>query len=173
MSQEPSSVKDPVQELREAFDSAFRYAPTVATDPPEDLLAIRTGEVPYALRLSEITGVHRDKSITALPGTPPELAGIAGFRGAVVAIYDLRVLLGTGGTGTCRWLILAAPDSTVGFAFDQFEGHLRVPRADIATEEIAKPELAHPRQTVRVAGVARPIASIPALREAIEVPYQL
>ena len=132
-------------------------------------MAIRVGQAPYALRLSEITGLYVDKPITRLPGTSPELLGIAGFRGAIVAVYDLRVLLGAEATEPSRWLVLASPDSIVGFAFDRFEGHLRVSRTAIATHAGGEGTRFDVQETIQLANVVRPIVRVPALLEAIIV----
>jgi chemotaxis signal transduction protein len=169
MTQDHATGTDRVQALRDAFDSTFSLAPPTAGDPPEDLLAIGVGQAPYALRLSEITGLYASKPVTRLPGTSPELLGIAGFRGAIVAVYDLRVLLGAAATEPSRWLVLASPDSTVGFAFDRFEGHLRVSRNAIATHAGGEGTRLDVQETIQLADVVRPIVSVPALLEAINV----
>jgi purine-binding chemotaxis protein CheW len=169
MTQDHATGTGQAQALRDAFDSAFSLAPPTAGDPPEDLLAIRVGQTPYALRLSEITGLYANKPVTRLPGTPPELLGIAGFRGAIVAVYDLRVLLGAEATEPCRWLVLASPDSTVGFAFERFEGHLRVSRDAIATHAGGERTRLEVQETIQLANVVRPIVRVPALLEAINV----
>ena len=128
-----SASRSRVQDLREAFDSSFSVAPVTATKASESLLAIRVGRVPYAIRLSETAGLHVDKPVTRLPGTPPELLGIAGLRGTITTVFDLRVLLGVEPTEEGRWLVLASTSPAVGFAFDHFEGQFQVSGDSIAT----------------------------------------
>jgi purine-binding chemotaxis protein CheW len=160
---------DPAQALRDEFDSAFSLPSVTTGESLEDLLAIRVGQAPYAIRLSDITGIYVDTLITPLPGTAPELLGLAGFRGVITAIYDLRVLLGAESRGHCRWLVLASANSAVGFAFDQFESHLRVFRDAFATEN--GQELAHlgAPEAVDEAQTVRTIVRMQALLEAIKL----
>src|SRR5215218_10100104 len=81
-------------ELREAFDRSFAQLATSEADVVESLLGIRIGTDPYGLRLGELSGLFADKKITRLPSPVSELLGIAGFRGAVLPVYDLGMLLG-------------------------------------------------------------------------------
>lgn len=158
-------------QLREAFDSSFAQAPPVAREQPEELLAIGVAGKPYALRLAEVAGLHLDRPVAPIPGAPPALAGIASLRGSVVAAYDLRLLLGEPADGPCRWLVLAAADATVGLAFDEFEGQLRVSRDEIAADGGTGPSAAW--EAVTVAQVTRPILAIPQLLEAINEPHEV
>ncbi|MFA5885486.1 MAG: chemotaxis protein CheW [Acidimicrobiia bacterium] len=147
-------------ELRRQFDSEFARAPQTESVPFEDFLAIRVGVEPYALRLTEVAGLVADKAVTRLPGAPPGLLGISGFRGEIVSVFDLRVLLGSAGGEPPRWLVLTAADSTVGLAFDQFEGHVRVPQDAVVGTPGA--------ELVRVGEAVRPIVRIPSVLHAIK-----
>ena len=62
--------------------------------PRKTCSASASGAQAYAIRLSEIAGLHADKKITRVPGSHAALRGIAGFRGAMLPVYDLHVLLG-------------------------------------------------------------------------------
>jgi len=157
---------DRAAELRHLFDSAFARAPATKDAQLEDMLAVRVGPDPYALRLTEISALVVDASIAGLPDPAPALVGITSLRGTSVVVYDLRVLLGYEGGEPSRWLVLTATDATVGLAFDEFEGHLRVPRDAIAVEEgPGRPGRA--QEVVRLAEVVRPIVRIPSLLDAI------
>jgi purine-binding chemotaxis protein CheW len=155
-------------DLRAAFDAAFVAAPPDAPAPTTGLLAVRIGPTPAAIRLSDIAGLHADKVITPLPMAPPELLGLAGFRGTAVPVYDLGALLGAPGTGQPRWCVLAAGRPPVAFAFHHFEGYRRVPLA-------ALPPAGDPgtggatarRDVVTVDGHPRSIVELPALVAAI------
>jgi chemotaxis signal transduction protein len=169
MTQNPVTQMDRATLLRNEFDSAFSRAPSEVSELPETLLAIRVGHAPYAIRLSETLGLHVDKPITRLPGTPPEVLGIAGFRGTIATVFDLRVLLGADFSESARWIALVSTSPAIGVAFDQFEGHLQCSREDIA----ADPGRKHAQsrlieQAISGSdGTTRPIANLSALTEMV------
>ncbi len=155
-------------ELRHAFDRTFAEAQRFGTVAWEDLLAVRLGPDAYALRLSEIAGLFSDKKITRLPGRVPALIGIAGFRGAILPVYDLALLIGYPSTAAPQWLVMAASDP-VAFAFDGFDGHLRLSRDAIsAHKDVSPPSQSHVRELVRTPGQALPIVHIPSVVDAIK-----
>src|SRR5687767_2494317 len=132
--------------LRQAFDRSFAEEPSAQAEAPEDLLAICVGGAPYAARVAQIAGLLVDKKITALPAPAPALIGLAGFRGGLVAVYDLRALLGYAAGAASRHILLAAGQAGVGLLFDGLDGYLRLSRESIApaaqplpyTREIAR-----------------------------------
>jgi chemotaxis signal transduction protein len=152
-------------ELRRAFDLAFAE-PTPTRVEFEDLLAIRVGGQPHAVRLADITGVFADRRITPLPDAPPELLGIGSLRGSAVAVYDLRALLGHPGTTALRWSMIARR-RMVAFAFDGFGGQLRAPLADIAAsaDERAAP---HVRGMLRTTEMIWPVLDVESLVDLVE-----
>jgi chemotaxis signal transduction protein len=167
MSENQTGVIERSTELRRAFDRSFSEAPIVRTAELDDLLDIRVGLDPYAIHLDQVTGVFADKPVTPLPGSFPELLGIAGFRSAIVPVYDLRILLGYACGGSQRWLILTAGQTRIALAFDQFEGHTRVARAAIAEEGGEETQRHHVRGVVRTATHVRPIIHLPSILEVI------
>jgi chemotaxis signal transduction protein len=112
--------------LRRDFDLSFARASTCDATGRIDLIAIRLADDAYAIRLADVVGLSADKRVTALPGPVRSLLGVAGFRGAVVPVHDLRALLGYADRALPRWMVLAAGGAPVGLAFDRFEGLLRV-----------------------------------------------
>ncbi len=149
------------------FDRSFSEPKRTGTAVSDDLLAVRLGTDSYALRFSEIAGLFSDKKITRLPSHLPALVGIACVRGAILPVYDLSVLFGYGTIGTSRWLVLAASEP-VAFAFDGFEGHLRLPRAAIVPHEgVRDVARSHVREVARAPGLHRPIVHIPSVLDAI------
>jgi purine-binding chemotaxis protein CheW len=134
-----------LHELRAAFDASFADPPREEVAGHDDLLAIRAGGRRYALRLTQAAGLFPDRPVTRLPGPVSALLGVAGFRGAIVPVYGLAAVFGIGGTaaavnndeaGRPRWLVLAAGTPSVALAFDELDGHLRVP-SDVLVEEAA------------------------------------
>ena len=153
-------------ELRRNFDRNFAEPPRSRETVALDLLAIRLGGEPYALHLAAVTGLFADKKLTRLPQAVSEFLGIAGFRGSVVPVYDLRVLLGCAGCAAPRWLIVAA-ESPVALAFDGFDGHLRLAQEGIARQERVDAARPHVRELARVDGLPRPIVDLASILAAI------
>ncbi|MDB5806747.1 MAG: cheW3-2 [Betaproteobacteria bacterium] len=154
-------------ELKRAFDQSFAELPGTGEQQVRDFLAIRVGADGYAIDLAEVAGLFADKPVTRLPNAAPEFLGIAGFRGIVIPVYDLRVLLGYPAKEMPRWLVTAAA-MPVAFAFDVFHRHLR-----ISTQAVAKPEGAdfthqHVRQVLRAPDIARPIVDMASILTAIK-----
>ena len=166
MSNEPYSSTDRVAELRRAFDQSFAEAPSPHAIALENLLHVRLGDMPYALRLAEMSGLFVDLDITPVPALVSELLGLAGIRGSLVPVYDLRAILGHRPDTKARWLVLAA-NAAVGFAFDRFEGHARVPLDAIVPQSSAERGRLHVREVLRAGGVVRPIVSIRSVLEAV------
>ncbi len=150
--------------LRREFDRAFAEPPRVTVTDLEDFLAVRAGPDRYVLRVAELAGLFADKKVLRLPTPVPELLGIAGFRSAVVPVYDLRALLGYGVGAATRWLALTKR-GPIALAFDAFEGHLRVPREQIASDGGRG---AHLRGVLRTADSVRPIVDLVSVLDAVE-----
>lgn len=162
--------------LRREFDESFAQAPRLEREPLEGLLAVRLGGDPYAIRVSEIGGIHADRRIMPLPTPVPELLGVAGLRGQIAPVYDLAALLGYARASSPRWLILlrgASQQSCVALAFDTFERHFSVPLRHIVCASGAR--AAHPfsaqvhlADVVSTDDVVRPIIALPSLLQDIQ-----
>jgi chemotaxis signal transduction protein len=150
--------------LRQEFDRSFADPALIDVAAKEDLLAIRLATQEFAIRLSEIAGLFADKKITPVPSANSALLGMAGFRGAIMPVYDLQSLLGLT-AGRSRWLVIAA-DAPVAFAFEIFERQLRVsPQAITPQKEHAKQSFA--RDFVRAGNILRPIIQLSSVLDAI------
>jgi chemotaxis signal transduction protein len=119
------SIGSRAAELAHAFDSAFAEAPQPAASHRVDVLAVRLGGVPHALRLSQLAGVFARRTIVALPCPLPELLGLVSIRAAILPVYDLAALLGLERRET-PWLVVAA-EAPIAFAFEQLDGYWRLP----------------------------------------------
>jgi purine-binding chemotaxis protein CheW len=139
------------------FDASFAVAarPGEAAAELEHLLTLRLADETYALRLSEIGGVFADKRVSAVPSSVHEFVGLAGFRGALLPVYDLGALLGYTRPARSRWLIVSA-DRRAAFTFDALEGHLRIARGDVVS--------AAPGAREHIFEVARAAQVLPVLR---------
>jgi purine-binding chemotaxis protein CheW len=157
--------------LRRHFDEAFAAPTASTTECLEDFLAIRIGSDPYALRLSEIAGLHVGLKIVPVPSPVAQLLGIVGIRGMMVPIYDLAALLRYPAEANSRWFVLARAPQPVGFAFETFESHLQVPQESLAGSNGEDPGMGgtvqHMRGTVRAAGALRPIVHLASMLEMI------
>jgi chemotaxis signal transduction protein len=165
------SVTNRIDRLREDFDTSFAQPVRRHDGEQVELLAIRAGGSPYALRLSQTQGLHQDRPITSLPSPQPALLGLAGFAGTVVPVYDLAALLGHPVAGRPRWLVLTAGAPPLAFAFHDLDGHLRVEAEAIIAEAEAEADGDARRGFLR--GIAtlpdgsRPIVDLPTARAAV------
>ncbi len=150
---------------REAFDQSFIRAPVDAATELHDYLAIRAGDTGYALRLAEIGGLQLLTGLTPCPSRRAELLGLSTFRGNVLPVYDLRVLLGVGvGSGDQQGAGLVGGGE--GRAAGPGLRRLPAPPAP-AHEASTRASVADARlytgETLRSEGQLRPIVSIEAI----------
>ena len=160
--------------MRRLFDDGFAAAAASGPESLEDLLAIRVGSDPYALRLSEIAGLHVGVKIVPVPSPAAQLLGIVGIRGIMAPVYDLAALLRYPPAPNPRWFILARAPQPVGFAFETFESHLRVSQSSLANsngDDAGMGARAHTRATVRAAGKLRPIIYLTSMLQMIGGKY--
>ena len=117
---------DLLARLKQEFDQGFVQARRDGDFESEDLLLVRLGIAPFALKMSEITGLVVNKAITPVPGPVREFLGVASFRGSLVPVYDLAAWMGIAG-GCCSWWVLTGTgDERLALAFDEMEGLLRM-----------------------------------------------
>jgi chemotaxis signal transduction protein len=124
--------------LREAFDRSFAEPLERATPPTTDLLGVRLAGEPYAVRLSEAGAIFVDRHVAPLPSPDPQVLGLVSLRGALHTVFDLRARLKKSTALSPRWLITHR-DGAVAFAFDGFDGLLRVETASIVSAVTAEP----------------------------------
>ncbi|HET9621260.1 MAG TPA: hypothetical protein VFP84_07840 [Kofleriaceae bacterium] len=117
-----------VDDLRAAFDHAF--ARPIATPVAEvDVLAIRAGGGPCAFpqaAIAAIAAIDTALHVVAVPSPAPALRGVATFRGHVVAVWDLGLIVHGAPVEGVRWCAVLG-DETTAFAFDRLDGRVRVP----------------------------------------------
>jgi purine-binding chemotaxis protein CheW len=141
------------QALRQEFDRSFAAPPRAARTIHEDLLSLRIGSEPCALRLAEIAGLFADKPIMRVPGSVDTLIGVAGFRGTLLAVHDLHALLGYARCAAPRWLV-TLKHGPMALAFEQYEGHVRAAPDDFSEGSAA---------FVRVDGTTRSLIRVSSL----------
>lgn len=162
------------RELRELFDRSFALP---AAGPPVaqvELLSIRVAGSAYLLRLSELGGLLADRSLLSLPSPVPAFRGVVGVRGGLVAVYSLRALLGLPAGDDGRWVAIAR-GVEVGFAFERYDGQLRVAPEEVVTargldpaqrERVAVGEWV--REVVQTAEGTRPVISLAAVIQGVQ-----
>jgi chemotaxis signal transduction protein len=155
-------------ELRRAFDAAFAEPPPAVGAMTEDLLGLGFGLAgdSYAVRLSDIAGLLKDRHVTSLPSPRPDFLGVAGVQGSMVSVYDLGSVLGHPPTTNPRWLLLILTPEPVGLAFEVFEGQFRVPRELIALTSAGN--VRHVSEAVRTADLLRHVIDIASVVEAVK-----
>jgi len=154
-------------ELRERFDRSFAEPVDRHEVEYVELLAVQAGGRPYVLRLGQTFALHPDRPVTPLPGPLGALLGVAGFGGAIVPVYDLATLLGHPVPDRPRWLVLAAGDPALAFAFHELDGHVRVPGALIITETAGGRNRGSVRGMAPLPDGTRPIVDLTAARAAV------
>jgi chemotaxis signal transduction protein len=149
-----------LDDLRHAFDDSFALPPPSTEDDMVDLLAVTADAEALAVPLHAMAGLTADRAVTPLPGSPPDLLGVAGLRGHLVPVYDLARLRKPGGPRRPgRWMVLAAGTPAFAVAVDRIDGHLRVPR-----EAIAEPAGKATNAVVHTPDGPRPVVDLTAVR---------
>ncbi|GIF25885.1 purine-binding chemotaxis protein CheW [Actinoplanes tereljensis] len=162
-----TTVERRITRLRSDFDRSFAQPLGSHDSGHVELLAIKAGGRPYALRLAQTAGLHPDRPVTPLPGPLPALLGLAGFAGTVIPVYDLAALLGHPVTDRPRWLVLATGTPPLGFAFHEVDGHVRVAAEAIIGEAGGAGRRGVLRGMATLDGAARPIIDVPSARAAV------
>lgn len=153
--------------LRLAFDQSFAQPLRFDPEATADFLAIRIGGDCYALRLTQIAGLFANRRIMPVPGTDAALLGIAGFRGTIVPVYSLAMLVGRSGLPAPRWLVIAAATAPLALAFESFEAQLRVSAAAILPAQPSGEARSCVKEYLRSQAFAGPILDLPAVVDAI------
>jgi purine-binding chemotaxis protein CheW len=116
-------------------------------EPPVEarqLVLVRLGGDRYGLPMDAVAEVGRPPGLTRVPGLPAWVAGVANWRGRVLAVLDLRPLLGAGsGSGAApldrrgRLVVLQLSGVRVGLLVESVAGGAGV------EDEQLEPALAH------------------------------
>lgn len=161
----PDTVDPQLRALREQFDGSFAKASGAARPEQLDFLAIRVAGDPYAVRLSEIQSLHASRKLVPTPSQVPGLLGLAGFRGVLTPIYDLGQLLRSPDAPSAKWLVVAQSAAPIGFAFANFDAHLRVTLDRVSTADAGASALV--QGAVVTAAGALPLLHLPSIVEGI------
>jgi|CZKU01.1.fsa_nt_gi purine-binding chemotaxis protein CheW len=78
-------------------------------DPSKSLVGCIVGDVHYAVPIARVKEIANALEIVALPHAPPEIMGVADYRGEVVPVIDLRVRFGLPAvdrTRKSKWIVV-------------------------------------------------------------------
>ena len=110
-------------------------AATVTGELVGQAIVVRLGSGRFAVPMTNVAEVGRVPSLTRVPGLPSWVAGAANWRGRIMPVLDLRLLLGAHtahAERSSRILVLATASATVGLLVDEV----------LATTVIASDEMA-------------------------------
>lgn len=110
----------------------------------EEVVVVRLGGSRYAVPMSCVAEVGRPPSLTRVPGLPAWTAGVANWRGRVLAVIDLRPLLAAPVAGLdrrARLVVLNSGNVRVGLLTEGVEG------TQMLDLEQVEPSLAHLPET--------------------------
>lgn len=111
-----------------------------AEQPSAEVVIVRLGGCRYALPMPSVAEVGRPPALTRVPGLPNWVAGVANWRGRVLAVLDLRPLLSAETTALDRrgrLVVLTRQGVTAGLLTEGVEG-----TTDL-DPEVLEPSLAH------------------------------
>ena len=107
---------------------------------PEEVVVIRLGGCRYAVPMPVVAEVGRPPALTRVPGLPAWIAGVANWRGRVLAVLDLRPLVAAEPAPLDRrgrLVVLSRNGVTAGLLTEGVEG-----TTDVDPEAL-EPALAH------------------------------
>lgn len=126
--------------LHDAVTAGPQDAVQEAHGPRDEVVVVRLGGCRYALPMPAVAEVGRPPGLTRVPGLPVWVAGVANWRGRVLAVLDLRPLLSAEPRALDRrgrLVVLTLSGVTVGLLVEAVEGTVLV---DL---EQVEPALAH------------------------------
>lgn len=112
----------PQQDRTDDFDGGWGDPGDLAAP---DSLVLAVGAARYAVGLHLVGEVGREPALTRVPGLPPWVAGVANWRGRVLAVVELASVLGEDNRtarGRQRLVVLRTPAVTVGLLVDAVAG---------------------------------------------------
>jgi chemotaxis signal transduction protein len=98
------AVVERAERLRAEQRAAQRKSESIA------LVTFRLGRDIYALPATQVTGVLAGQPLVPIPSTPDHLLGVTHFRGEILPVFDLKVMLGLTETPAAPdYLLIARP----------------------------------------------------------------
>jgi len=166
MTRDPHAITS-ATELRRLFDRSFAEPAVRADARTVDLMLVTVGGRPWALRITDVSGLLADRAPLWLPTSMPGLLGLVTVRQTLVPVYDLRVVMDLpGAAGPLPWIAVVG-ENRLGLAFDEYRGHVRIPQeAVIPIGDGGQGGFAG--GIVHVDGIARSLVAVAAVVDRIE-----
>lgn len=130
-------------------------------------VVVRFGGGRFALPMDVVSEVGRMPGLTRVPGTPSWVAGVANWRGRILGVLDLRILLGVAEQSsrrdtTTRLVVLTRAPVSVGLIADRVEGVLVVEEDQLEPPLLTLPAEAGALLEGQVTDAEGPVAVIDA-----------
>ena len=90
----------------------------MSRDDPPRVLVFRMGNERFGIPLSDVHEVLDAQPIQRVPDAANAVLGVTSIRGALTTVYDVRSLLGSGGTADGALLVFDRGDRRVAVAID-------------------------------------------------------
>src|SRR5450432_1543377 len=113
-----SDMQSVPDQVAETSDRGFR-------SEPDGYVMLRLGGARYAVGMSAVAEVGRLPKLTRVPGTPIWLSGVANWRSRMLAVLDVRPLMGapvTTNGSLGRLVVLTVDTITVGLLTEGVQG---------------------------------------------------
>lgn len=164
--------------LRREFDRGFAHAPTTRITGLQNFLGLLLGDDAFAIRITDMAGLYKDRLIAPMPSGAPAFLGVAGFRSLIVPVYDLAALLGYAPALSPGWLMLfrlnQSVNQSVALAFEKLDTHFSAKESELipAPQRVAAPGSTrmHLSGAVRAPDAIRPIIHISSLIQSLQPP---
>jgi purine-binding chemotaxis protein CheW len=126
------------EEARRILEARARAAARPPARPDEterlEVLAFTLAGEAYGVETRHVREVCQLKDLTAMPCTPPFVAGVMSLRGRILAIIDLRKVFelpAKGLTELNRVIVLKGGENELGLLADSIDGVRPVPTSDL------------------------------------------
>ncbi len=98
-----------------------------------EILAFKTGNEEYAIRIAELQEIIGYQRITVVPGSPEYLVGVTSLRGKILPVVDLKVRLGLEGEHGERKkiVVLLGKKEPLGILVSSVSGVFRFPSNEL------------------------------------------
>ena len=121
------------EDLKLAFDLTFQQPQIERGQELVHLLIVNIGTSKFALKVADLAGLARARTVVPIPGARSGLLGLAGLKGRMVAVYSLAATIGSPDLSTSqnRWMVLCRCEKEIALAFTAVAGTMMVPRAEL------------------------------------------